>query len=290
MPKAPALPPIDGLLDLACRDGVDIRPTLLRVVTDLYVQKPFHTAEEETQYIELASGLIDAVDAATRATVAATLRAYPGAPAAVLCKLDGEIPGPVKPPASPARGEARDELTELFFSAPPDERRLILANLVPTSPTRPVRHVALDILTRLEAAALKRDPAEFARTLAAALGVAPTLAERIVCDVSGEPLVVAAKALGMTAASLHRVLLFLNPVIGQSVQRVYDLAQLFDEVTPEAAAQMTAIWRAPLARHKPLHEPVHYDEERRPARAFGHSARRERTGRAVPPRKTDRSA
>ena len=73
MPKSSAFPHIDGLLDLACRDGVDIRPTLLRVLTDLYVQKPVHTAEEETQYIELATGLIDAVDEATRATVAATV-------------------------------------------------------------------------------------------------------------------------------------------------------------------------------------------------------------------------
>ena len=72
MPKASPPPPIDGLLDLACRDGVDIRPTLLRVVTDLYVQKPSHTADEETQYIELATGLVDTVDAATRDTVAAT--------------------------------------------------------------------------------------------------------------------------------------------------------------------------------------------------------------------------
>ena len=75
MPKPSSLQPIDGLLDLACRDGVDIRPTLLRVVTDLYVQKPAHTAAEETQYVELATGLVDAVDAATRDIVMNTLRA-----------------------------------------------------------------------------------------------------------------------------------------------------------------------------------------------------------------------
>ena len=54
--------PLDGLVDLACRDGVDVRPTLLRVLTDLYVQKPTHSADEETQYVELALGLIDTVD------------------------------------------------------------------------------------------------------------------------------------------------------------------------------------------------------------------------------------
>ena len=60
MLKSSAYPPLDSLVDLACRDGVDIRPTLLRVLTDLYVQKPAHSADEEAQYIELALGLIDA--------------------------------------------------------------------------------------------------------------------------------------------------------------------------------------------------------------------------------------
>lgn len=286
MPKTSAFSHIDGLLDLACRDGVDIRPTLLRVLTDLYVQKSTHTSEEETQYIELATGLIDAVDDTTRATVAATLRAYVAAPAAVLAKLTGEAPAPQKPAAPPA---ARDELTELFFTARPDERRLILANLMPTA-ARPAPRASAEILAQLESAAMQRDPTAFSRTLAAALGVAPALAERIARDASGEPLVVAAKALGMSAPALQRVLLFLNPVIGRSVHRVYDLAQLFDETTSEAAAQMAAIWRQPLARKKPAHEPVHWDDERRTARSFGHSARQTRPSRALPPlRKTDRN-
>ncbi|HXD46610.1 MAG TPA: DUF2336 domain-containing protein [Pseudolabrys sp.] len=285
MAKSSQLPPIDGLLDLACRDGVDIRPTLLRVVTDLYVQKASHTAEEERQYVELATGLVDAVDTATREIVTATLRAYAAAPAAVLHKLTGEAPAPVKPPAAAA---ARDELTEMFMTARPDERRLILANLVPDA--RPMRRASPETLADLERAALQRDQTAFSRTLAAALGVAPALAERITRDTSGEPLVVAAKALGMSAAVVQRVLLFLNPVIGQSIARVYDLAQLFDEVTPEAAAQMAAIWRAPLARKKPAHEAVHYDDERRPARSFGHAARPARTGRITgPTRKADRA-
>lgn len=286
MPKSTTLSPIDGLLDLACRDGVDIRPTLLRVLTDLYVQKPFHTAEEETQYIELAIGLVDAVDTTTRATVAATLRAYPAAPAAVMQELAGEASPPVKPQKAPP---ASDELTELFFSARPDERRLILANLVPTGPA--MRPASGQTLAELERAALQRNPAAFSRTLAAALGIAPALADRITRDASGEPLVVAARALGMTAAALQRVLLFLNPLIGQSVHRVYDLAQLFDEVTPQTAAQMAAIWRAPLARKKPAHDAALYDDERRRVRSFGNSARQLRPGRTTSPaRKSDRGA
>src|SRR5260221_1834763 len=87
MLKSPVYPPLDSLFDLACRDGVDIRPTLLRVLTDLYVQKPRHSAEEEAQYVELALGLIEAVDFSTRAAVVASLSAYPTAPPALLNRL-----------------------------------------------------------------------------------------------------------------------------------------------------------------------------------------------------------
>jgi hypothetical protein len=287
MSKFPISPPIDGLLDLACRDGVDIRPTLLRVLTDLYVQKPAHTAEEETQYLELASGLIDTVDDATRAIVTATLCSYPVAPKALLHKL-GATPTPAPAAAARPASPKRDDLTELFFSAPPDERRLILRNLVPDGMAQ--RPAAPDVLARLETAALRRDPNQFARLMAAALGVAPALAERIAIDASGEPLVVATKALGMSAAVLQRVLLFLDPAIGQSVQRVYDLAQLFDDITPQAATQMATIWRGQLARKTRAYEPAHYDDERRSARSFASPGRRARPTRATPPgRRTDRT-
>ena len=75
---------MNGLIDLARRDGIDIKPTLLRVLTDLYVQSPTHTADEEAQFIELACRLLAFADAETRAIVAARLRAYPRAPLAVL--------------------------------------------------------------------------------------------------------------------------------------------------------------------------------------------------------------
>ena len=89
-----AYSPLDSLVDLACRDGVDIRPTLLRVLTDLYVQKPIHSADEERQYVELALGLIEAVDAPTRAAVAARLATYPGAPVSLRRKLGVDSPLP----------------------------------------------------------------------------------------------------------------------------------------------------------------------------------------------------
>src|SRR5665647_1073571 len=128
MMKFSAYPPLDGLVDLACRDGVDIRPTLLRVLTDLYVQKPTHSADEETQYVELALGLIEAADAQTCAAVLASLSVYPAAPAAIVRKLTGA--GHDLGREDPAQTKAGTyDLVELFFAAGAEERRLILSNL-----------------------------------------------------------------------------------------------------------------------------------------------------------------
>jgi uncharacterized protein (DUF2336 family) len=279
MPKSFAYPTLDGLLDLACQDGVDIRPTLLRVLTDLYVQKPVHTADEEIQYVELALRLIEAVDAATRATVAARLSHYPAAPTALLQRLATTAPATGgtagTAPQADAETVSEHELVELFFTASPEERVLILTNLdaVAESGTSEAAQAASEVLHRLENTALQRNPSEFIRILERALGIAHALAERIVCDPSGEPIVVAAKALGMRAAVFHRILLFLNPVIGQSVQRVYDLARLFDEITSASAERMLAIWRQSAARPKRRHEPVLWDDDRASARSQSTPAR-----------------
>jgi Uncharacterised protein conserved in bacteria (DUF2336) len=270
MPKSFAYPTLDGLLDLACRDGIDIRPTLLRVLTDLYVQKPVHTADEEIQYVELGLRLIDAVDAATRATVAATLSRYHAAPAAILRKLAATVSATGAAPGAEANPASGHELVELFFAASPEERTLILTNLDVAAGTgaRKAVPAASDVLHCLENAALQRNPSEFSRTLERALGIARALAERIVRDPSGEPVVVAAKALGMPAAVLQRILLFLNPAIGQSVQRVYDLARLYDEITPASAERMLAIWQQSAGRPQSRHEPATWDDERRSARVM----------------------
>src|ERR1700693_2309967 len=84
----PALfPGFDGLMTLSRREGVDIRPTLLRVLTDLYVQASAHSEDEARQFVELSSRLIDEVDDATRAAARARLAIYPGTPLQVMKKL-----------------------------------------------------------------------------------------------------------------------------------------------------------------------------------------------------------
>jgi hypothetical protein len=98
------------------------------------------------------------------------------------------------------------------------------------------------------------------------------LAGRITRDQSGEPVVVAARALGMPAAV--RVLLFLNPAIGQSIGRVHDLSRLFDELTSQASERMVAIWRNAGPKSKPVHQPALYNDERPGARPQATSAPR----------------
>ncbi len=269
MMKSPVYPPLDGLVDLACRDGVDIRPTLLRVLTDLFVQKPTHSDAEETQYVELALGLIEAVDAPTRAAVAASLSSYPAAPTSILRKLN-ESGSPFGSQTSTQIEAVTDDLAELFFAAEAKERHLILANLDAgsTAPARRPAPVSSEVIRRLEMAALQHNAGEFGRILERTLGISRQLAERIVRDQSGEPIVVAAKALGMTASVLQRVLLFLNPAIGQSVERVHELSHLFDDLTPRAAEGMLAIWKKFGGQARPVHEPAHYDNERRSARSL----------------------
>jgi len=268
MMKSSAYPTLDGLFDLACRDGVDIRPTLLRVLTDLYVQKPAHSAEEETQYVELALGLIETVDAPTRAAVAASLASYAAAPAAILRKL-GDTGALLGSDLARLTEAETNDLVEIFFKALSEERRLILGEVEAAAgtPARRPASASSEVIRLLETAALQRNSGEFGRILERALGIGPALATRIVRDPLGEPIVVAAKSLGMPASVLQRVLLFLNPMIGQSVARVHELARLFDELALESADRMVAIWRKAGQRTQPVHQPVHWDDERRGARS-----------------------
>jgi hypothetical protein len=81
------------------------------------------------------------------------------------------------------------------------------------------------------------------RELHHALGISQALARRIVCDESGEPIAVAGKAMNLPADVLQRMILFLNPAVGHSVDRVYELAGLYREITVDAARRLVSIWR-----------------------------------------------
>jgi uncharacterized protein (DUF2336 family) len=95
--ESASLSSLDNLTHLGLRGGVDMRPTLLRVLTDLYVQKLTHTPDEERHYTELALRLLDAVDAATRAAVAGRLARHLSPPLRVIERLAADLPDVAAP-------------------------------------------------------------------------------------------------------------------------------------------------------------------------------------------------
>jgi hypothetical protein len=87
-------------------------------------------------------------------------------------------------------------------------------------------------------------------------------------------LAIAARAVNMPMAAFQRVLLFLNPAIGRSVNRVYALTQFYEDLSERTALVMLAIWRGAMvhmARAK--HRPLLHDDETRRARAATPAAR-----------------
>jgi hypothetical protein len=302
---------------LARRDGVDIRPTLIRVLTDLYVQKPAHTSEEERDYTELVLRLVDSVDLATRVTVARKIASYAAAPPAVARRLARdaievaepvlrhcaalnsddldaiasdfgaghaaavaarrETAEPVMPrriaeavAVKPARldegrsaGNPEIGIAELFFSADSAARRILLATLGSIENETPQSVQPVETIRALESAALGRDPVGFTRLIEGALGLSQAQAERIVADQSGEPLLVAAKALAMPSAVLQRVLMFIDPAIGESVDRFFDLAGLYERLSADAAHKIieSVRGREPVRARRPAHRAMYYDDE-----------------------------
>jgi len=276
---------LEGLLDLADGNGIDMCATLLRVLTDLYLQRPNHTPEDEHYYTELALRLIDATEVSERAALAARLASYPSAPQPVLERLARdvvEVAGPIlerspwlrlaevkplteasggahgesiatPPGGAPQAAQARapvnvadaSELSELFYAAKAPERRLILINLdyAALIPSQPLPDIQRTDVWRLESAALEHDAEMLIRELECMLGISRAQARRIVNDELGEPIVVVAKAMDLPADALQGLLLFWSRWVGRPVDRICELADLYAEISTDAAYRLIAIWR-----------------------------------------------
>jgi hypothetical protein len=305
MTTPPLFPGFDGLMTLSRREGVDIRPTLLRVLTDLYVQARSHSDEEARQFVELTSRLIDEVDDTTRAAVRARLAIYPGTPLEVMRKLGlipamSDAPVPVAreiaaapPPPSPVKApteaelrmasnlsmQPRDaaEISDMFFGASASERAQILHNL-PETPLRasariPTARAARAIET-LEMAAFAADVENFTLELGETLILPWKVATQVVGDPGGEPLACAMRALDMPSPVFQRVLLFLKPDFGTSVNTVYRLSRLYDHLSERSALIMLAAWRgSTMAVTRAKYRPALYDDERNRARSTPAQAR-----------------
>jgi len=297
----PALfPGFDGLMTLSRREGVDIRPTLLRVLTDLYVQASAHSADEERQFVVLTSRLIDEVDDATRAVVRARLSIYPSTPPEVLKRLglkpshpDQSLPVAreiaAEPPVAPAiqrpptdvelrlasnmsmQPKDAAEINDMFLHASPGERAEILYNLQET-PLRASARIpaarARRAIETLEMAAFAADIENFTLEIGETLILPWRVATEVVNDAGGEPLACAARALDMPSPVFQRVLLFLNPEIGSSVNHVYRLSRLYDGLHQRSALIMLAAWRgATMAVARAKYRPGLYDDERNRVRS-----------------------
>src|SRR5205085_10464903 len=103
-----------------------------------------------------------------------------------------------------ARIEPEIGLAELFFSAEPSARRMLLMSLGSVEAETPQSVQPVETNRALEAAALARDRTGFNKLLQGALGLSQEQAERIVADPSGEPLLIAAKTLAMPSVALQR--------------------------------------------------------------------------------------
>ncbi|MDH2380229.1 DUF2336 domain-containing protein [Bradyrhizobium sp. CER78] len=286
-------------MTLSRREGVDIRPTLLRVLTDLYVQASAHSADEERQFVELTSRLIDEVDDATRAAVRARLAIYPATPARIMEKLglrragpDQPMPAaaPIAPPAAstpqariPTEAEQRmaaslamrpndaAEISDMFFAATAKERAQILHNLQET-PLKAAARIPAARAARaihiLEMAAFAEDLDNFTLELGEALILPSRIAADVVNDPGGEPLACAMRALDVSSAAFQRILMFLNPEAGSSVNYVYRLSRLYDRLSERSALVMLAAWRgSTMAVARAKYRSSLYDDERHHVRA-----------------------
>jgi hypothetical protein len=151
-----------------------------------------------------------------------------------------------QPPVPAARQSAplTLEFGEAFFAAGPPERRRMLSDIAATDAGEEAApgsgrrfHV------RIDTAPWQGRTGAFARDFALLVDAPKSLCDRILNDPSGEPLVVAARATGMPVAVLQRILLLVCPATNHSVQRVYDLTELYHGLDGGMARALLTAWR-----------------------------------------------
>jgi uncharacterized protein (DUF2336 family) len=248
--KSPAFPQLEILDNVTLFNTAEIRPALVRVLTYFYVHKPTHTSAEERQYTELVLRLVDSVDIGTRKLVAARLANYPAAPAEVVRRLARDVLEVARPILERSQKLSGADLLAIIAERGPQYAAVISHRLPIRAESKTVaaEHAsAAGVFLHLEAKALERKPAEFVCTLARTLEISAKHAQRIVADEGGEPLLVAAKALGMPIDMFLRILLLLNPIIGKSLVRVFGLAKLYDALPHDAALRLVASLRSARA-------------------------------------------
>ena len=261
------------LIGLADRPGGDVKARLLLALTALYVERETHTDEEKRQYAGLAQRLLDVVDETTRSAVIAILQDHPSAPVEIVGRV-AQIASPVPavaavpgngriatlvsaprqatetseaPPAPADRGEA-------FFAATALRRRELLALIAKecAGQDAPAGDQPPADCKRIDAAVLQGRVGELIGEFERTLDLPRSLCERIVNDPLGEPMVVGAAAARIPVAVVQRILLLINPAVSHSVERVFDLTNLYYELDRRAADRLMSLWREAARRGEPL--------------------------------------
>ena len=318
MTTPPMFPGFDGLMTLSRREGVDIRPTLLRVLTDLYVQASTHSARRR---------------AAVRRTDLPPDRpgrrrdARGGAGAA--CDLSGHAGRNPEKARPEARGRAISRVPRRAARFPlrpgrgaAGQGRRPRRNCGWQSNLSMQPNDAAEISDMFFARQRQRaraDPAQSRRNAAAGFGANSGRPRRArdrdagdggVCrrrrelhprarrnpDLAGAgcrrrwSTIPAANRWPARpgrwtcrAPVFQRVLLFLKPEFGSSVHNVYRLSRLYDRLSERSALIMLAAWRgSTMAVTRAKYRPSLYDDERHRARAAPAAERARRRSSPAP--------
>lgn len=145
--------PMETLERLSRQEGVDTRPILVRVLTDLFIQKESHAPEEVARYEELVSQLLDVVGVDARAAVARRLADEPRTPKSVIDRLiadDIAVSGPI---LSRFAGVPRETLLALALDGGVGEASAVAARAdVDDDMIRTLAHHAEDFVVETLAA------------------------------------------------------------------------------------------------------------------------------------------
>jgi len=164
---------------------------------------------------------------------------------------------------------SNDDDLDSFLGLPPRERLARLASvserqasrLAPSQPRRidrALRHAfaCAEIVASARTGNRRRLVAAFAEILE----IETVAVERLLDDMSGEPLVLMIKASGLKETDGRIVLLLANPALSQSVETFFRLAELHAALDPAVAEAFIAGWRKPeeaeRATPAPRHVPV----------------------------------
>lgn len=104
------LPSVQRLIGLARSNGIDVRPTLLRIIVDQFVAETRHSAAEVTRFGELVVNLLPKASEADRLLVAEKLARHRQTPAVVARRLAADTGAVARPLLTHGRALSDDDL------------------------------------------------------------------------------------------------------------------------------------------------------------------------------------